>query len=43
MDGTCYIEFIHSVSSISDYADLIIKVEANNHDLEYQGKRTEST
>jgi hypothetical protein len=30
-------------SSISDYADLIIKVEANNHDLEYQGKRTEST
>ncbi len=30
-------------SSISDYTDLIIKVESNNYDLEYQGKRTEST
>ena len=30
-------------SSISDYTELIIKVESNNYDLEYQGKRTEST
>ena len=30
-------------SSISNYTDLIIKVESNNYDLEYQGKRTEST
>jgi hypothetical protein len=30
-------------SSISDYSDLIIKVESNNYDLEYQGKRTDST
>lgn len=30
-------------SSISDYTDLIIKVETNNYDLEYQDKRTEST
>ena len=30
-------------SSISDYTDLIIKVESNDYDLEYQGKRTEST
>ena len=30
-------------SSVSDYADLIIKVESNNYDLEYQCKRTDST
>ena len=30
-------------SSVSDYADLIIKVESNNYDLEYQDKRTGST
>ena len=30
-------------SSILDYTELIIKVESNTYDLEYQGKRTEST
>lgn len=30
-------------SLISDYSDLTIKVESNNYDLEYQGKRTDST
>src|SRR6188508_3334623 len=30
-------------SLVSDYADLIIKVESNNYDLEYQDKRTGST
>jgi len=30
-------------SSVSDYADLIIKVESNNYDLEYQDKQTNST
>ncbi|MDF0682049.1 MAG: hypothetical protein P0116_13910 [Candidatus Nitrosocosmicus sp.] len=30
-------------SSVSDYVDLIIKVDSNNNDLEYENKRTDST
>jgi len=40
-----YIIYSQRESSISDYADLVIKIEENNDgdDLDYQDKRTRST
>ena len=40
-----YIIYSQRESSISDYSDLVIKIEANNNnnDLDYYDKRTEST